>query len=403
MRVREFSYPNFVEKLPIEVKEIFAVFSSQILLVGGCVRDLILEKEINDFDFATKFTPQEVIEILQRNDIKAVPTGVKYGTVTAVLNQKNFEITTLRHEKNHDGRYFEAEFVDDYFFDAARRDFTINALYLDVNGTVFDYFGGVSDIKKRKVIFIGDCDKRITEDFLRILRFFRFSCEYAISLDNKALEACIKHKINLKKLSRERIRQEFFKLLLSEEKKSLLYVLSEMRRTKIAAEIFTKRFDLKSLEQLFVLEKKCNFSAKDSLKIACLFVDKDTNLPEFFNEICATNYEKNLCNFLAKNFDVEINLDNLKHLLLWHEKDLIQDLYFFLISKKRQKFSKKNLEFLQNFSLPNFPLKAEDLITLGFARKELGEALSLAKNFWAKNNFLPDKKSLLNFLSRAKN
>jgi hypothetical protein len=96
-------------------------------------------------------------------------------------------------------------------------------------------------------------------------------------------------------------------------------------------------------------------------------------------------------------------LDNLKHLLLWHEKDLIQDLYFFLISKKRQKFSKKNLEFLQNFSLPNFPLKAEDLITLGFARKELGEALSLAKNFWAKNNFLPDKKSLLNFLSRAKN
>lgn len=403
MRVREFFYPDFTQKLPPEVKEIFSVFSSQILLVGGCVRDLILGKAVNDFDFATKFTPQEVIEILQRNDIKALPTGVKYGTVTAVINSKNFEITTLRHEKNHDGRYFEAEFVADYFFDAARRDFTINALYLDLHGTVYDYFGGFSDIKKRKVTFIGDCNQRITEDFLRILRFFRFSCEYAANLDERALEACIKHKTSLKKLSRERVRQEFLKLLLSKEKKSLLYVLSEMRRTKIAAEIFTKRLDLKSLERLFELEKKHNFSVKISLKLACLFVDKDTNLPEFFGEICATNYEKNLCNFFVKNFDAEIDLSALKQLLLWHEKELIEELYFFLVSKNRQKFSKKNFEFLQNFSLPNFPLKAEDLIELGLNGKALGEALSVAKNFWAKNNFSPDKKSLLNFLSRLNN
>ena len=191
MNHKNFSHPKLVNNLPQEVKTLFEIFGDDIRLVGGCVRDLLLKKPVNDFDFATKNTPQKTTEILERNKIRAVPTGVKFGTITAVINGQNFEITTLRKDNETDGRHCNPQFVDDYFFDAARRDFTINALYLDSTGLVTDYFDGNSDLKAKKVRFIGDAVKRIEEDYLRILRFFRFSCEYAVELDQKGLAACV--------------------------------------------------------------------------------------------------------------------------------------------------------------------------------------------------------------------
>ena len=161
-----FSYPNLIKNLPLEVQKIFEVFlrdkklgGDEIRLVGGCVRDMIAGLKVKDFDFATKFLPQQTMEILAQSNIHAVPTGIKFGTITAVINKQHFEITTLRKDSEHDGRHCEPEFIDDYFFDAARRDFTMNALYLDNQGVVHDYFDGILDLKANKVKFIGDASQ----------------------------------------------------------------------------------------------------------------------------------------------------------------------------------------------------------------------------------------------------
>lgn len=398
MKPKVFSHPELVKKFPAEVKKIFQIFGDDIRLVGGSTRDLLLGKKVNDFDFATKFLPEKITKILEKNKIKAVPTGVKFGTITAVINHKNFEITTLRQDQNHTGRHCEPEFVDDYFLDASRRDFTINALYLDSVGLIHDYFGGISDLENKKVKFIGDANSRITEDFLRILRFFRFSCEYSKKLDDKGLAACVKQKENLKKLSRERIRQEILKLISSDKKENLIAILKLLESKKIAAEIFSSKLDIKALTQLFEIEKKMNFSANLNLKIAVLFLQKKTDLKVFFKEICATNLEKKYFNFLSSKLD----LSDLKQALAFNEKNSVMDFYLFDLAKnfnsKKIVAAKKNLKFLNNFSLPNFPLNGQDVMQLGFKKEQVGKALEKAKKFWAKNNFKANKSTLIDFL-----
>ncbi|NBV06825.1 MAG: CCA tRNA nucleotidyltransferase [Proteobacteria bacterium] len=407
MKPEIFSQPKLIKKLPQEVKILFKVFGSEIRLVGGCVRDLLLNKKINDFDFATKFLPTEVIKILAKNKIKAVPTGVKFGTITAVVNGKNFEITTLRRDNETDGRHCKPKFIDDFYFDAARRDFTINALYLDSAGLVYDYFAGSSDLKSKKVKFIGNANKRIAEDFLRILRFFRFSNEYAKSLDSKGLAACTQQKENLKKLSRERIRAEILKMLMSDKKTNLIAVLKVLQNKKIAAEIFSTKLDIKALESFFKIEKEFKISSNLSLQLAILFAQKNLDLKIFFSEICATNAEKKYFQFIVENLTAYKNFDQkiLKQLLTSAPKEVVLDLYLIALVKNfdLQKISqvKEDIKFLKNFSLPNFPLQSTDLIKLGFVGKKLGAVLREARKIWAENNFALDKKKLLNLLASS--
>ena len=399
MSPKIYSYPELTKKLPKEVRVLFKVFKDEIRLVGGCVRDLLLEKKVNDFDFATKFLPAEIIKILTKNKIKAVPTGIKFGTITAVVNGKNFEITTLRKDDETNGRHCKPQFVDDYFLDAMRRDFTINALYLDSAGLVYDYFAGISDLKNKKVKFIGDAKKRIEEDFLRILRFFRFSFEYAKSIDNKGLLACVEQKENLKKLSRERIRAEILKMLLSDKKTNLIAVLKILKSKKIIAEIFCQKLEITALERLFQIEENFKISASLNLKIAVLFLHKNFSLKNFSQEISATNLEKKYWQFLFLNQEKKPELAELKQLLAFEKKELVLDFYLFGLAKKfnTEKISeaKKNINFLKKFVLPKFPLVGQDLMQLGFKEKEVGIAIDLAKKNWAKSNFKNDKKTLL--------
>ncbi len=385
---------DLAKKFPSEVKKIFTIFGEEIRLVGGSVRDLILKKKVSDFDFATKFLPQEVIKILEKNKIKAVPTGVKYGTITAVINHKNFEITTLRKDNETDGRYCEPEFVDDFFLDASRRDFTINALYLDSTGFISDYFDGISDLKNKKVRFIGSAKTRIEEDFLRILRFFRFSCEYAAELDSEGLKACVSQKKNLKKLSRERVRQEFLKLIFGSKKEKIIALLQVLKSKKIAAEIFSSDLDVKALERLFDLEKKLNFIASSQLKLAVIFLQKNLDLKNLTKEICATNLERKYFQFLLSNLETKDS----KELLAFAEKDLVLDSYIFNSIKNSAAMQKKNIEFLQKFSSPKFPLNGTDIMRLGIKDKAVGEAMIAAKKFWANGDFKSDKRSLISFL-----
>ncbi|WP_037500879.1 CCA tRNA nucleotidyltransferase [Sphingomonas jaspsi] len=183
--------------------------------VGGAVRDLLLGEEPGDLDLATTHTPEEVIRLLEAAGIKAIPTGIEHGTITAVSSNTVVEITTLRADVSTDGRRATVAFTDDWQADASRRDFTINALYADpFTGEVHDYFGGMADLKARTVRFIGEPLQRIAEDHLRILRYFRFHARYGDGApDADALDACTARANDLMALSRERIADELLKLL----------------------------------------------------------------------------------------------------------------------------------------------------------------------------------------------
>ena len=192
--------------------------SGEARFVGGAVRDTLLGLEVSDIDIATRHPPEEVLDRLRGARIKAVPTGLAHGTITAIIEGGPVEVTTLRHDVATDGRHATVAFTDDWRADAARRDFTINALYADpISGEVFDYFGGLGDLAAARVRFIGDPLTRIAEDHLRILRFFRFLARFGDTPDRQGLAACEARANDLMALSRERIRDELLKLLVARE------------------------------------------------------------------------------------------------------------------------------------------------------------------------------------------
>ena len=196
--------------------------------VGGAVRDTLLGLPVADIDIATPHAPEHVVELLERAGIKAIPTGIAHGTITAVSSGTVVEVTTLRRDVSTDGRRATVAFTGDWREDAARRDFTINALYADPRtGEIFDYFGGLADLAVRHIRFIGDPLQRIAEDHLRILRFFRFLARFGDTPDDEAIEACTARANDLMALSRERIRDELLKLLVAPDAVRVLQLMVE--------------------------------------------------------------------------------------------------------------------------------------------------------------------------------
>jgi len=197
--------------------------------VGGAVRDTLLGLPVADIDIATRHAPDEVVAKLKAAGIRVVPTGIAHGTVTAVLASGPVEVTTLRRDVSTDGRRATVAFTDDWREDAARRDFTMNALYADPKtGTVYDYFGGLADLDARHVRFIGDPYRRIAEDHLRILRFFRFLARFGDIPDPTGLEACAARANDLMALSRERIADELLKLLVAKDAVRVIALMVEL-------------------------------------------------------------------------------------------------------------------------------------------------------------------------------
>lgn len=201
----------------------------RVRFVGGAVRDTLLGIDVADVDLATVHAPDRVVALLRGNDIKAVPTGLAHGTITAILPDGPIEVTTLRCDVETDGRHATVAYTGDWREDAARRDFTMNALYADpVTGEVFDYFGGRDDLAAGVVRFIGDPLQRIAEDHLRILRFFRFHARFGDAIDAAGLEACARRANDLMALSRERIAAELLRLLVARHAVAVVAVMIEM-------------------------------------------------------------------------------------------------------------------------------------------------------------------------------
>lgn len=183
-------------------------------LAGGCVRDKLLCQKPKDYDIATTATPDQVTEIFKKHFFFAVvPTGLQHGTVTITKNHESVEVTTLRVDKICDGRHAEVEFTDSFELDASRRDFTINAMYEDLYGNIYDFFNGEEDLKNGVLRFVGNADDRIQEDYLRIMRYFRFAARFEMKGTLEAIEAINRHKDGLRKISQERITSELLKTL----------------------------------------------------------------------------------------------------------------------------------------------------------------------------------------------
>jgi poly(A) polymerase len=239
--------------------------------VGGAVRDGLLGLPVNDVDLATRLEPDDVIRRLEKARIKAVPTGIEHGTITAVSDGHPFEITTLRTDVSTDGRRATVAFTDDWRADAARRDFTINALSADpASGEIFDYFGGLEDLEQRHVRFIGDPLQRIAEDHLRILRFFRFHARYGLGEpDAKAVDACAQRANDLMALSRERIADELLKLLGMAEPSSTMQVMLERGILKpVIPEIHIERVAI--LDALIATEREARVEPHALRRLASL-------------------------------------------------------------------------------------------------------------------------------------
>ena len=272
-----------------ELKYLFNILiknGDEARLVGGCVRNFLLNKTINDYDIATQYLPEEVENILKKNNIKYFTIGKQFGTITAIINNQHFEITTLRKDIKTDGRHAIVEFTKDYIEDAKRRDFTFNALYMDYEGKIYDYFNGTADLKNGIINFIGNSQDRITEDNLRILRFFRFYTYYCFEMNYFDLQNCIKYKDKIKTLSKERISEEFYKILQSPYS---IKVLSIMQNYGILQEILNinKKLNFDNLQIFYSINKFINFEYS-YLFILCLILSKN----QFDFNLLLTNKNK---------------------------------------------------------------------------------------------------------------
>jgi len=370
------------------------------LFVGGCVRNALLAEPVVDIDLATKLTPQEVMERLEAAGIKVIPTGIDHGTVTAVMNGRGFEITTLRKDIETDGRRAVVAFADTWREDAERRDFTMNTLLADDLGNVYDPLGrGLSDLEAHKVIFVGQAAQRIEEDYLRILRFFRFHALYGgVKPDAEALSACKAGASHISSLSAERITQEFFKIISVDKPEDVLGVmldnniLPEILRSKDQVTLFgqfcdfQKRYGLISISsRLYVLSelKKENIPHKLLLIPKVLLRDMDAmyealSMPDMDNDkaVRAAIYKGG-------------RTASAQALMI----ELVQD-------RVMNGYAPKALEIIQNWDVPDFPVDGKLLIEAGYKiGPALGEALSGLEERWIASDFKLSKEDLLAALS----
>ncbi|WP_341760969.1 CCA tRNA nucleotidyltransferase [Candidatus Tisiphia endosymbiont of Thecophora atra] len=391
---KELSIPSRYYK---EILSILKLNGGVARIVGGAVRDAILNVVNYDIDIATNLLPKQVTDILSKANITVIPTGIKHGTVTALFKNEKFEITTLRKDIKCDGRRAEVIFTDDFMEDAARRDFTINALsYCPFEHKIYDYFSGIDDLRQSKVIFIGQAFERIQEDFLRILRFFRFSCYYAAQLDLDGLNACIKLKENLKLLSKERIKWEMDKLIISDNSPDILQQMFDNGILQIILPVsqFDKRF----------LSEAINFgSLEPYTRYSLLFYHiKNLSLSDLLNLKFSRQIALKITTIL-KVINREINEFVLRE-IWWKNDDYLQYISVLVsLGKLDRTVAKKFLDRYSSKPRPIFPIKGHDLQKLNIHGKAIGILLDKLAKAWIESDFTLNKNQLLKLLENNEN
>lgn len=366
-------------------------------LVGGCVRDALLNKFNYDIDIATTLLPEEVIKILSQNAIKVVPTGIKFGTVSVFYNGEKFEITTLRKDLDCTGRHAKVSFTSDFAADASRRDFTINALsYCPFEEKIYDYFNGLKDLELARIIFIGNPKERIKEDFLRILRFFRFSCHYAREIDKDGLNSCSELKTNLRSLSKERIKWEMDKLLASNNAPHILQI---MCNTEVLQTIFSNiNFNNENLTATIHFSQTINITLQICTKYAVIFYTiSSLKLQDLINLKFSKNESIKIINLISflnnfENYPIDFLLKK-----IWLEEEDYLDYICAAVGMKKI-IESQAIFFIDQYlkiQKPKFPLSGTDLLPLGIKGRKIGITLNNLKKIWIEKNFKADKQELL--------
>jgi len=381
------------------VKNIFKAIlefsdASEIRYVGGCVRKIVNNEIVDDIDLATNIKPKNVSEILKKNNINFYESGIDHGTITAEINGKNFEITSLRKDISTDGRHAVVEFTDNWHEDASRRDFTINSIYADLEGNLFDPFDGINDLKEGIVKFIGDPEKRIKEDYLRILRYVRFFINYSKNDHDPIIKKIIKQNIiGVKSLSNERLLDELKKLVLS---KNFLKIIKDEFCIEIISLIFPQLKNISFFKNInkYAME---NFSSKDFIFILSLMIiDESDNAEYFLYKFNVSNQAKKRIKFLNNIFSKPLEKSTFSEKNLWkilyeNNNDYLDEMINFYLFKSRKIDNKLiNLKkFFKSQNKPEFPVKAKQLIENYNLKegKELGQKLKLIENIWINNNF----------------
>jgi tRNA nucleotidyltransferase/poly(A) polymerase len=379
-----------------EVKKIFEAIeefskTSEIRYVGGCVRKIINNQEVEDIDLAVNLTPKEVCLALKKKKIKFYETGIKHGTITALIKKHKYEITSLRKDIETDGRHAKVEFSKDWYEDALRRDFTINAIYSDIKGNLYDPFDGKKDLESGEIKFIGYGDKRIKEDYLRILRYLRFFLEYSKKKHNPNTVSIIKKNLDgLSKISSERLIDEFKKLVKS---KGLVKLYKDQFCLEIIILIFPQ---LKNINILNNIKEEDIKNVDFIILISLLIIDASDNTEYFLYKFNLSNYDKKRILFL-KNFNLKpLNKNTFIKENLWKifyingKQSLYDVLNYQMLKSKKSKIKLLELsEFFKDKKPPLLPIKANFLINeyMLSEGKELGLKLKTIEEKWLNNNF----------------
>ncbi|UVW83748.1 CCA tRNA nucleotidyltransferase [Wolbachia endosymbiont of Aedes albopictus] len=371
-------------------------FGGEARLVGGCVRDSILQRDIHDIDLATNLLPDQAIKALKLRNIKTIPTGLKHGTITAILNQRSFEITTLRHDVKCDGRHARVEFTNNWQTDASRRDFTFNALYADKHGHIYDYFGGTQDLKAQRLNFIGNAEDRIKEDYLRILRAFRFHAKICVGdLSDEILSVCKKHSHMIQNLSGERIRDEILKLL---ECNDPFPTLKSMQESDVLQKIIPKEVKCEILSSSFL------FGTDALVKLALLLRTTKKNdrlsLGEYVSKFLrlSKKQKKKLSFLLSNNIKTELSEKEQKKYISLFGRELYCDLVKICGVESGTNVD-EYISFAKVFDITKFPLSGNDLISIGHQPgKSLGRSLELLKQHWEDSSYTLTKEELVLYI-----
>ncbi len=372
--------PVFATVPARRVLEAIRLAGGEARFVGGCVRDAIMRRKFTDYDLATTLKPEAVMAACEAAGCKVIPTGIKHGTVTVVADHQVFEVTTLRRDVTTDGRWAEVEYTDDWQQDAARRDFTMNALFCDMHGNVTDFFTGLEDIKNGIVRFVGVPELRLKEDVLRILRFFRFHAHYGHGApDTAGLEACKALVSLLPTLSTERVRVELLKLLNAPDPLPTWRLMAEIG---VFNALNLPLTNIARLEQVVAHEKTLGLSEPLRRLWASIegeFADIGTRL--------------RLSNTDAQRITALMHLpvvpaDEKAQLRLAYKLSAQTVMDALIVSGGA---TRQNLEQLERWQRPQLPLNGADLVKLGMSQSPaMGEVLEKVEAWWIEQNFTPD-------------
>ena len=374
---------------------------SEVRYVGGCIRKVIKNEIVDDIDLATNLHPFEICEALKNKEINFYKTGIKHGTITAVIDEQKYEITSLRKDVKTDGRHAEVEFSRDWKEDASRRDFSINSIYSDIEGNLFDPNNGKKDLEDGKINFIGDAETRIKEDYLRILRYIRFFINYSKQKHNPNIISIIKRNIGgISKLSPERLLDELKKLVKSENFLKLLKDKDSLELIKIIYPQLKKFDRLKKLNS-YVLK---NFNGIDFIfLLSLLIIDGTDNTDYFFYKFNISKKDQKRVKKIDSFYKEKVNIKSFNKKLLnkifyFEGKQAVIDIinYRLHTSNKVEKNLVETLKFYQNKQIPNIPVSANDLM-IKYNIPEgrlLGNKLKILEQIWVENDFVITKKQI---------